>query len=165
MANNKKKTEKTQKQIDEEILAEKLELLQRTDEVKGQQLFPTADGQLVTAPEISINSRIDDINDPQKKFDIYYNYINKILKRALPKGKSYKKQRDYIYEEKNVVLTRGKRIREDGTRGADGRMGYIIDAEEVLEMVTRWEKESGKMVDLFNLLHTYNIGKGYGKRF
>ena len=142
-----------------------MELLQRTDEIKGQQLFPTADGQLVRAPEISINLGVADIDDPLKKFDIYYNNINRILKRALPKGKQYKKQRDYIYEEKNVILTRGKRIKEDGTRGADGRMGYIVDAEEVLEMVARWEKESGKMVDLFNQLHTYNIDKGHGKRF
>ncbi|MHA4808037.1 hypothetical protein ACX0G9_08015 [Flavitalea flava] len=164
MANKKKETQKSQQQLSEEAAAERMRLLAEADEVKGEQLSFTPEGQFVKIREIPVTDT-GNVDDPEKKFDIYYRNINRILKRSLPKGKQYKAARDYIYEEKNVILTRGKRKKSDGTRGGDGRMAYIIDAEEVLEMVAKWEKENGKMADLFNTLHSYNISKGYGKRF
>ncbi len=88
---NKKKIEKTQEEINEELAAEKMSLLLKADEVKGQQLFPTAEGQIIKAPEIAIGKETDPIDDPEKKFDIYYNNINRMLRRALPKGKAVQK--------------------------------------------------------------------------
>ena len=71
--------------------------------------------------------------------------------------------RDFIYEEKNTFLTRGKRKKLDGTRGGDSRMGYISDQEELLNIIIAWIVSNGTMVELFNTLHDLNVAKNYGK--
>jgi len=161
---NNKKDKKEQKKLDNEKALERMKLLTQADETKGEQITFSSDGTFSKVKEIEVES-FGNIDDPEKRFDIYYKNINRILRNNLPQGKRFKKERDYIYEEKNVILTRGKRIKPDGTRGADGRMTYITDAEEVLKIIAKWANVNGKMVDLFNELHTYNINKGYGKRF
>ena len=88
----------------------------------------------------------------------------RVLKIYLPKGKQNKVARDYIYEEKNTYLTRGKRVNRVGIRGADGRMGYTIDAEEILKIIMDWIMFNGTMVDLYNNLSVLNVSKGYGSR-
>lgn len=160
---NNKETKKG-KILPADLEAERARLLSQADEIKGEQISLNIDGELTKNLEFPIVLS-GNIDDPDKRFDIYYKNINRILRKTLPKGKRYKEARDFIYEEKNVILTRGKRKKPDGTRGADGRMAYISDAEEVLSMVAKWANENGKMTDLFNELHSYNINKGYGKRF
>lgn len=162
MENNK--DSKKGKVLPSDLAAERARLLFQADEIKGEQISLSSEGLLTRSPEFTQFS-VGNIDDPEKRFDIYYKNINRILRKTLPKGNRYKEARDFIYEEKNVILTRGKRKRPDGTRGGDGRMAYIADVEEVLSIVVKWANENGKMTDLFNELHTYNINKGYGKRF
>ena len=140
---------------------EKLRMLAKADEVKGEQLTLTEDGDVVSRKELQ-DFAIGTIDDPQKKFDVYYNGIDKLLRQHLLKGKANKPARDLIFEEKNVYLTRGKRKDKKGIRGADGRMGYISDAEDILKVVMDWILKNGSMVELYNTLRDQNVEKGYG---
>ena len=140
---------------------EKLRILAKTDEVKGEQLVFTIDGETKTQPEIKDFSILN-IENPEQKFDLYYKGIQRLLINNLPKGKIHEIARKYIYEEKNTFLTRGKRIDKKGIRGADGRMGYISDAEEMLQIVIDWIMQNGSMVELYNIIRDLNVSKGYG---
>ncbi len=141
---------------------ERLEILSKASTIKGEQLFASPEG--ISSKKEMINFALGNIDNPDKKFDVYYRGINRLLKKHLPKGKENKKARDYIYEEKNVYLTRGKRKKKDGTRGGDGRMGYITDGEEILSEVIDWIFAQDTPVGLYNRLRDLNIKMGYGRR-
>ena len=77
-------------------------------------------------------------------------------------GEEHKVARNYIYEEKNTFLT-GKRIDKSGIRGADGRMSYIPNMHELINIITGWIATNGSMIDLYTKLRDKNIEMGYGK--
>lgn len=163
MSDNKKNKKKQgSDKISEQEEIERMMLLSKADEVVGEQLAIDTNGQLQTEDELK-KFALGEIDDPERKFDIYYNGISKLLLKHLPEGKGYKKARDYIYEEKNTYLTRGHRINEKGIRGADSRMGHIEDAEKILELITTWIIQKGSMVDLYTKIRDLNIKLGYGK--
>ena len=93
---------------------------------------------------------------------LYYNVVNRLLRKYLPKGDTYKDARDLIYEEKNTFLTRGHRKDAQGIRGADGRMSYISDINELVNIITEWISNKGTMFDLYTQIRDLNISKGYG---
>jgi hypothetical protein len=158
-----KKTNTKKLISNEEEEREKLLLLAKADDVKGKQLVVTETGTLETEDELK-KFLATSIDDPQKKYELYYKGIMRLLKQHLPKGNSNKRARNYIYEEKNTYLTRGKRINLQGYRGADSRMTYIDDAEEMLDIIAKWVFAKGTMVELFTQLRDLNIKKGYGTR-
>ena len=158
---NKDEAQKTAKELANE--QEKLDILARASNVKGQQLVVSPSGGVERENELR-QFAFGNIEDPEKKFNVYYKGIQKLLLAHLPKGRQNKAARRFIYEEKNTYLTRGKRINRFGIRGADSRMGYIVDAEEMLGVIMVWIRQNGTMVDLFNNLRDLNIAKGYGKR-
>lgn len=162
----KKSTKKTTSKKSEEELRkeeEALSIIAKANETKGEQLNVSETGKLVTKKELK-DYAIGNIDDPEKKFEIYYKGINKLLRKNLPKGKENKAARDYIYEEKNTYLTRGKRKNKMGIRGADGRMGYITDAEKILQIVMDWVISNDSDVNLFTTLRELNVSMGYGTR-
>ncbi len=161
MAKKDKQTPKTEKELAEE--QEKLRILAQTDKVKGEQLTITPAGEIEKQNELR-QFALGSIEDPERKFEVYYKGIQKLLIAHLPKGKQNKVARSYIYEEKNTYLTRGKRISKEGIRGGDGRMGYIADSEDLMKVVMDWIMVNGTMVDLFNTLRDLNKSKGYGTR-
>lgn len=75
--------------------------------------------------------------------------------------KKYKTARDLIYDEKNTFLTRGHRKNEQGIRGADGRMAYINDINDLINIITKWISNKGTMYDLYSQLRDLNKSKGY----
>ncbi|KAA4632824.1 hypothetical protein F3B51_28810, partial [Bacteroides ovatus] len=79
-----------------------------------------------------------------------------------PKGAENKKARDLIYEEKNTFLTRGYRKDVRGIRGADGRMSYIADIRDLINIITEWAASQGTVFELYDRLRNINIEKGYG---
>lgn len=160
MKKNKSKKSKKALSVEEKIELEKLAILTKTDETKGEQLVLTESG-LETQNEIK-KFALGNIDNPEQKYDIYYKGVMKLLRKYLPKGNENKKARKYIYEEKNTLLTRGKRINEKGIRGADSRMAYIADIEILLNIITKWIVSKGTMVELFNNLRDLNVSKGYG---
>ena len=119
------------------------------------------DGQVELRSELA-DMMLEQIDDPETKYNLYYNVVNRLLKKHLPKGEEYKAARDLIYEEKNTFLTRGHRKDEKGIRGADGRMAYITDINELINIITTWISNKGTMFDLYSRLRDLNISKGYG---
>lgn len=142
---------------------EKLRILAETDAVKGEQLTITETGAIEKENELR-QFAIGSVEDPERKYEVYYKGIQRLLIKHLPSGKQNKVARDYIYEEKNTYLSRGKRINKAGIRGADGRMGYLADADEIFNIVMDWILANGTMVDLYTRLRELNISKGYGTR-
>ena len=157
-----KKTKNTKKTKLSKTDEEKLKLLAETDKVKGEQLTIGDSGKLESRKELK-DFAIGTVENPQKKYEVYYKGISKLLLKHLPKGKNFKKARSYIYEEKNVYLTRGHRIDKQGIRGADGRMGFITDADTILRIVMDWIISNGTPVEISNTLRELNIKKGYGR--
>ena len=156
----------TQLQIDEAArLAayekERMMLLSQADMVKGEQLSIGLAGEVYSAPELRAYA-VGAAHDPDKMYEVYYLGIDKLLDRFLPKGSMYKEQRDMIYEEKNVYLTRGKRKNKNGIRGGDSRMGHPEDADVILDLVVNWGTTSGNMVELYTQLRDLNVSMGYG---
>ncbi len=142
---------------------EKLRILAEADAVKGEQLSITETGDVKRENELR-QFALGSVEDPERKYEVYYKGIQRLLMKHLPAGKQNKVARNYIYEEKNTYLSRGKRINKAGIRGADGRMGYLADADEIFKIVMDWIMANGSMIDLYNQLRELNVSKGYGVR-
>jgi hypothetical protein len=142
---------------------EKLELLQKTHESKGQQLrIDATSGDLTEINEIReiIGKKFE---DPEEKYNIYYKGIQNVLISHLPKGKQHQEARQLIYDEKNIFLNRGlKKSDGNGVRGSDGRMTYQEKMNEMLDLVITWVSESQNPMDLYNMLYNLNEKHGYG---
>lgn len=151
--------EKLQKARKQE--AERAEILMKADETKEESFDFDMNGQVELKNELA-DMMLEQIDDPEAKYSLYYNVVNRLLKKHLPKGEENKAARDFIYEEKNTFLTRGHRKNDKGIRGADGRMGYIPDMNELINVITNWITNKGTMFDLYIQLRNLNISKGYG---
>lgn len=152
------KTKKEERIKNEE--QERLEILRNADSIKGEQLFLGSDGRFESKREIE-DFVLKDIDDPEKKYDVYYKGIHKLLREHLPKGKEFQEAREYIYEEKNILVTRGKKKDKGGIRGADSRMGYISDLDIALDIISSWIMESGSMYDLYIKFRKANEERDY----
>lgn len=164
MAQNRKLTqEELEKKIKErEIELEKEKILMQADEIKEETFNFTIDGQIIVKNEIA-EMLLEEIDNPDEKYNLYYKVVNPLLRRYLPKGEQNKKARDLIYEEKNTFLTQGHRKDEKGIRGADGRMAYSSDITELINIITEWISAKGGMFQLYTKIRDLNISKGYGK--
>lgn len=151
---------KTAKEVANE--REKLEIIAKADEAREQNFAFDENGALTIINEIR-GMTIQEIDNPQEKYELYYKILNKLLRNYLPKGPENKKVRNVINEEKNTFITRGHRIRKDGTRGADGRMGYCTDISEFIEIVRDCYIHNASMMELYTRLRDLNISKGYGR--
>lgn len=162
---NKKYTEEELKRLELEKASEeereREEILMQADETKDMTFDFDMDGQMVLKSEIA-DMMLEEIEDPEAKHDLYYNGIQRLLRRHLPKGEQHKRARDLIYEEKNTYMTRGHRVDDKGIRGADSRMTYIEDMHEMVNIVAEWVVSRGTMYDLYIKLRDLNVSKGYG---
>lgn len=141
--------------------AEKLAILSKADEIKEETFDFGMDGIAEIKNEVS-DMVLDAIDDPEEKYQLYYNVLNKMLQKALPKGDENKEARDLIYEEKNTFLSGGHRKNKNGIRGGDGSMGYRTDMHEIINVITEWIASRSGMFDLYIKLRALNIEKGYG---
>ncbi|MDQ2794977.1 MAG: hypothetical protein M3Y12_13370 [Bacteroidota bacterium] len=140
---------------------ERAMLLASTDAVKGEQLKISLTGEVITEQELR-DYAVGYVSDPENMYNMYYLGIDKLLKKYLPQHPRYQEDRERIREEKNTYLTRGHRMRPNGRRGADGRMGYPTDAETVLNLVIHWAATSRNMAELYAQLLDLNVKSGYG---
>jgi hypothetical protein len=156
--NNKKKI--VERKLSKEDI-ERLELLQKSEEIKGEQLLLDIDSKLVIENEAEklLGQKID---DPVTKFQLYYNGLTKLLKDNLPKGKDYEDVRRILYDEKNILINRGAKKDEKGIRGSDGRMAYLDDLEEAIKIVADWTSQKGTPAELFMSFWDKNEELGYG---
>lgn len=155
---SKEELERLQKEQEQE--AERASILMKADEIKEETFDFDMDGQIELKSELA-DMMLEQIDDPEAKYELYYNVVNRLLRKHLPKGEKYKPARDFIYEEKNTFLTRGHRKNEQGIRGADGRMAYINDINDLINIITRWISNKGTMYDLYSQLRDLNKSKGY----
>lgn len=148
-----------QKQREQE--AERAAILMKADEVKEEVLDFGIDGQIEFKNEVA-DLMLEQIDDPDEKYSLYYNVATRLLLKHLPKGDAFKDARNLIYEEKNTFLTRGHRKNKSGIRGADSRMSYIPDIVELVNIITEWITCRGTMFELYLKLRDLNESKGYG---
>ncbi len=158
MEENKKKI--IERKLSKEDL-ERLEILQKSEEIKGGQLLLNIDSELVIENEAEklLGQQID---DPVTKFQLYYNGLTKLLKDNLPKGKDYEDVRRIIYDEKNILINRGAKKNDKGIRGSDGRMAYLPDIEQAIVIVANWTNIKGTPAELFMAFWDKNEELGYG---
>ena len=158
MEENKKKI--IQRNLSKEDI-ERLELLQKSEEIKGEQLVLNMDAELVIENEAE-NLLGQKIDDPVTKFQLYYNGLSKLLKSNLPEGKEFEDVRRIIYDEKNILINRGAKKNEKGIRGSDGRMAYLDDLEIAIKIVADWTSKKGTSAELFMLFWDKNEELNYG---
>ena len=160
MEENKKKSGIGERNLSKEDL-ERLELLQKSEEVKGEQLALDINSELITENEADklLGQQID---DPVTKFQLYYNGLTKLLKDTLPKGKDFEDVRRIVYDEKNILINRGAKKDDKGIRGSDGRMAYLDDLEIAIKIVAIWTSNKGTPAELFISFWDKNEELGYG---
>ena len=142
----------TQKKTREEKEME--ELIKASQEMKSPQLGLGEEFEKI--PKVDV---IGDIQNPETAYELYYKALFTILKsslKELPKA-----QREMIYDQKNIFLTRGKVKNERGIRGGDSRQAYLKDLEIALEIVIDWVNEGANPVNLYNAFRDKNVELGY----
>lgn len=148
--NQKTKKKQETPETQEEIL----NILSKADERQTEFLFIDEEGTLQSEDEIK-KLVLGDTDDPDYKYDIYWNGIQKLLKSELPKGKKYEQVREVVREEVNTFLAKGKR-KKNGSRGADSRMGYKEDMEIALDTIISWKAKRGTSMELYNEFKALN---------
>ncbi len=160
MSNKNIGKKKAERNLTKEDL-ERLEILQKSEEVKGEQLYIDLDSEIIVKNQAEelLGQKID---DPVQKFQLYYHGLSKLLKDSLPKGKTFEDVRRIIYDEKNILINRGAKKDEKGIRGSDGRMAYIEDLEEAIKIVANWTTKKGTPAELFMAFWDKNDELRYG---
>ena len=104
---DKKKKSAKDLELEKQKNIEKLEILQKAKETQGKQLsIDIEDGQLKEIDELKelIDKKFD---NPEEKHSLFYNGIQNLLLKYLPRGKEFTEQRKIIHEEKLIFLNRG----------------------------------------------------------
>ncbi len=157
----KKKLEE-QKSLEKEKRRREIEeILSEANTKTGEQLVLDELGAIKSKDELKDFALGHIPDDPEEKYNVYYKGVEKLLKKFLPEGDKYKSAREVIREEKKIFLTRGKKLNEKGIRGADSRMAYIQDMEEIMNLITKWAFESRNYFELYSLLRDKNEKLGY----
>lgn len=161
MSNEKEEIKKKKEELDKKHM-ERLQILQKSRESIGRQLtFDIDEGGLKAIDEIK--QLIDsNIQDPKEKYELFYNGIQKVLRKFLPMGKDFEQERRIIHDEKLIFLNRGKARGYDGVRGSDSRMTYNEDLAEMAKLVSEWAVTSQDPVDLYQRLYDLNEKYNYG---
>lgn len=139
---------------------ERLELLQMANEKTGKQL--TINSETGNLEEFDELRQLvgKEFENPEEKYQLYYNGIRKLLMDFLPNDKQIRK---IIYDEKNVFLNLGKKKSDNnGIRKSDGRMTYQPVMNEILEVIIKWIGESQNPFDLYKYFYELNEKHGYG---
>jgi len=163
---NKDKDQKKKYEEERKLEAEKRqreieEILSEANSKTGEQLVLDELGTLKSQSELKEFALGHIPDDPEEKYNVYYKGIESLLKKFLPKGDKYKSAREVIREEKKIFLTRGKKLNQKGIRGADSRMAYIQDMEDIMNLITRWAFESRNYFELYSLIRDKNQELGY----
>lgn len=153
-------TKNVKGQLSKEDL-ERLEILQKSEEIKGTQLIINLDSELVIENQAQklLGQKID---DPVLKYKLYYQGLTKLLKDSLPKGKVFEDVRRIVYDEKNILINRGAKKDKKGIRKSDGRMSHPEDLEEAIKIVADWTVRKGTTAELFMAFWNKNEEMGYG---
>lgn len=157
MEENKKKI--IERKLSEADL-ERLEILQKSEEIKGEQLTLNLEAEIEIENEAQKLLGLQ-IDDPITKHQLYYSGLTKLMMDNLPKGKENEDIRKIIYGEKGILINRGKPINDKGIRGSDGRMAFTEDLEMAIHIVADWVSSKGTPAELFMAFWDKNEDLGY----
>ena len=146
--NNNQQDKKTEIELEMEAL------IKASRATSGHQLGLGEEVERIVASSI-----IGSVQSPEKAYDLYYRALYSLLKTnlcSLPQA-----QRDMIYDQKNIFLTRGKVKNSKGIRGGDSRQAYLEDMEVALEIVIDWVNEGANPVNLYNAFRDKNMELNY----
>ncbi|SFH39044.1 hypothetical protein [Pontibacter chinhatensis] len=129
-------------------------LIQASRATSGHQLGLGEEVERIVASSI-----IGAVQSPEKAYDLYYKALYSLLKTNL--SNLPQAQRDMIYDQKNIFLTRGKVKDSRGIRGGDSRQAYLEDMEAALEIVIDWVNEGANPVNLYNAFRDKNRELNY----
>ena len=161
MKKDEKNQSKEEEKKKEQRRLEIEEILSEADRKPGEQMIVDGFGKIQQENEIKKFVLGDIPDDPEKKYDVYYKGIEKLLREYLPKGDKFKNVRDVIREEKSIFLTRGKKKDKKGIRGGDSRMGYIQDMEEIMNLIVGWAANGRNYYELYQIIRGKNEELGY----
>ncbi len=105
-------------------------------------------------------SMFGDAANPSTSHKLYYGMM-RLMKDNLPSGPENEPLRRYVYDEKNLFITRGKHLNTEGFRGADGRMAYIVELQKAFDITADWLRKGGQAFDLYLAFHQMNKELGY----
>lgn len=165
MNNEQKKQIEEEKKLhsSEQEEQERMELLRRSAEATGKQLqFDSFNNELKELDELRamIGAKFE---NPEDKYQAYYNGMQKVLMQYLPKGKRFQDARQLIYDEKNIFLNRGKKKSDNnGVRGSDGRMTFQPIMDEMVDLIINWVSTNQNPFTLYKALYALNDKHGYG---
>jgi len=158
MENTTQQKTKTREEIREEVRA----LSKKADDFSKKQLDLLPDF-VSTEQEVSLETIKFNTADPEKSYTLFYTG-EKLLKDHLPKGIQNKALRDFIREEKNIFLNRGKKKNKKGIRFSDSRQSYIDPfLEESINIILNWIKTGANPLDLYDLYRAANVKYGFDK--
>lgn len=142
---------------------ERMELLMKANEKVGKQLTISSEtGSLEEIDELKA-ILAKDFENPEEKYNVYYNGIRRLLMDNLPKGKDFEEVRNIIYDEKNIFLNLGKRKSDhNGIRKSDGRMTYQPVMNEILDLIVVWVAQSRNPFDIYKRFYQLNEKSEYG---
>ena len=143
----------------EEILEEIKKLSEKASQVGGSPipLLPDLPKKDIGGFDLSI---LSDTADPEKSHRLYYG-MRRLMMDNLPKGKDNKELRQFIYDEKNLFLNRGKELDKDGSRGSDGRMTFTTFLEIAFQISAEWIKQGANPIGLWQLFYDENEKFGF----
>mgnify|MGYP006430529819 CR=1 FL=1 len=105
---------------------------------------------------------LKDVQNPQEAHDLYY-AIRRELMQGLPSREENKELRQFVYDEKNLYLNRGKEKDENGIRGSDGRQAYLSHLTTALHTTREWRQQGGNAMDIYMSFRELNEEAGYRK--
>ena len=146
-----------------DIDAELRRLQQRADENRkaGKQLGLGLPDEEAAGEDLAGEDLLRDLQNPEEAHSLYY-AIRRELMNGLPAGGENKELRQFVYDEKNLYLNRGKEIDPDtGIRGSDGRQAYLQHLQNALIAVRRWSAQGGNAFDAFMMFRDMNKQAGF----
>ena len=142
------------------LSSEKLQQLQSAVDriVEARHSSESLFGSQVVSEEIIRTMGIP-VQDPQQSYELYYNNIQKALRKFLPPKTDYSK---VVRELVAILLShKEKESIKAGTRGADSRMATTDDMSNLIDVLSEWAETPEDIMSLIHILLKKNKELGY----
>ena len=148
--------------VRDDVLEDIRKLQEQAEEnrIEGEQLGLEMYSEDEEDEDLLSDEALEGEQDPEEAHELYYS-IRRELMQGLPSGPKNKELRQFVYNEKNLYLNRGKEKDEDGIRGSDGRQTYLSHLSKALAVTRKWRREDGNAMDIYSAFRRMNEEAGY----